>query len=76
MTRQKLTRAIVPNDSEGFPRFKGKAHITQGRFRAAGIRVREVPGDTRIVGRLGRLRRGRKVPTELQFSFPPRWKRI
>jgi hypothetical protein len=46
---RELTRAVIPNDSEGFPRFKGKAHVTQGRFRAAGIRVREIPGRTKVV---------------------------
>ena len=49
---QELTRTIISNDSESFPRFEGKVHVTKGGFRAARIRIREVPGRTKGVGLL------------------------
>ena len=41
-----LTRAIVPDNGKGFPRFKGKAHVAECRFRTARIGIREIPAST------------------------------
>jgi len=40
-----LTRAIIPNNGKGLPRFEGEAHVAQSRFRTSRINVRKIPSE-------------------------------
>src|SRR5260221_12140031 len=66
----KLTRAIIPNNGKGLPRFEGEAYVAQSRFRASRINVRKIPSSgMNFFRRESETRRKAHIP-RLDFHPP------